>query len=120
GVPCVLVEQTDGALMHPRANTVNSRTMEFCRRWGIAERVKNSGTPPGFPADIVYLTSFPGHAIARINRPTYGGTQPLDTASDQERGKAAFYSFADADGCSKTLVAVDGKELWRLGIDFGK
>src|SRR5437773_9310935 len=85
GVPCVLVEQTDGALMHPRANTVNSRTMEFCRRWGIAERVKNSGTPPGFPADIVYLTSFPGHAIARINRPTYGGTQPLDTTPEQSQ-----------------------------------
>jgi 2-polyprenyl-6-methoxyphenol hydroxylase-like FAD-dependent oxidoreductase len=85
GQRCMLVEQGDGTVVHPRANTVNSRTMEFCRRWGIAEQVKNSGTPPGFPSDIVYLTSFPGHEIARITRPTYGGIKPLATTPEQSQ-----------------------------------
>ena len=217
-----MVEQTNGTVANPRANTVNSRTMEFCRRWGISEQVKNSGTPPGFPSDIVYLTSFPGHAIARISRPTYGGTRPLATTPEQsqrcnqlwfdpilrelaesfssvklryrcrfesfvhsengvmalvrdlntrkhesifaqylvaccggqsgiartlgirlegtdvvscnlnvflripelwsyhDKGKAAFYFFADAEGFNNTLVELDGRDLWRLGIDFGK
>jgi 2-polyprenyl-6-methoxyphenol hydroxylase-like FAD-dependent oxidoreductase len=85
GQRCMVVEQSDGTVAHPRANAVNSRTMEFCRRWGIAEQVKNSGTPPGFPSDIVYLTSFPGHEIARITRPTYGGTKPLATTPEQSQ-----------------------------------
>jgi 2-polyprenyl-6-methoxyphenol hydroxylase-like FAD-dependent oxidoreductase len=46
GTPCLLVEQTDGTIDHPRANTVNSRTMEFCRRWGIAKEVRESAAPP--------------------------------------------------------------------------
>src|SRR5438094_801473 len=66
GIHCLLVEQGDGTIYTPRANTVNSRTMEFCRRWGIADAVKNSGTPPGYPSDVVYLTTLQGHEIARI------------------------------------------------------
>src|SRR5580698_1865102 len=77
GIECILVEQGDGTIYHPRANTVNSRTMEFCRRWGIAEEVRNSGAPSDFPLDIFYCTSLQGHPIARIDRPTYGGSKPL-------------------------------------------
>jgi 2-polyprenyl-6-methoxyphenol hydroxylase-like FAD-dependent oxidoreductase len=73
GQSAILVEQGDGTIYHPRANTVNSRTMEFCRRWGIAEKVTEAGAPPDFPSTILYLTSLQGHEIARIERPTYGG-----------------------------------------------
>src|SRR5262249_41370206 len=66
GVECMLVEQGDGTLVHPRANTVNSRTMEFCRRWGIADRVRNAGAPPDFPPTILYVTSLQGYELARI------------------------------------------------------
>ena len=52
GIACILVEQGDGTIYHPRANTVNSRTMEFCRRWGVADEVHNSGAPPDFPSTI--------------------------------------------------------------------
>ena len=52
GVECVLVDQGDGTIYHPRANTVNSRTMEFCRRWGISPRnVKAVRRATGFSAD---------------------------------------------------------------------
>jgi 2-polyprenyl-6-methoxyphenol hydroxylase-like FAD-dependent oxidoreductase len=73
GISCILVEQGDGTIYHPRANTVNSRTMEFCRRWGVSEEVINSGAPPDFPSTVLYLTSLTGYEIARIERPTYGG-----------------------------------------------
>lgn len=77
GVRAILVEQGDGRIDHPRANTVNSRTMEFCRRWGIAEQVRESGAPPDFPPDIIYLTGLRGHELARIARPTHGGRAAL-------------------------------------------
>ncbi len=85
GIDCLLVEQGDGTIYHPRANTVNSRTMEFCRRWGIAEEVRLSGAPPDFPPTILYLTSLPGFEICRIERPTHGGRQPLPTTPERSQ-----------------------------------
>ena len=40
GIACVVAEQTDGTIAHPRASELNARTMEFCRRWGIADAVR--------------------------------------------------------------------------------
>ncbi len=97
GIRCTLVEQGDGTIYHPRANTVNSRTMEFCRRWGVAEEVKQSGAPPDFPSTILYLTSLQGYELARIERPTYGGGEggrqrPLLTSPERsERCNQLFF-----------------------------
>lgn len=85
GIDCMVVEQGDGKLVHPRANTVNSRTMEFCRRWGIAEQVRNAGAPPDFPPTILYVTSLQGYEIARIERPTHGGSKPLPTTPERSQ-----------------------------------
>ncbi len=76
-VRCLLVEQTDGAIDHPRASAINSRTMEFCRRWGIADKVREVGTPPDFPHTALYVTSLTGYQLARIERPSHGGGEPL-------------------------------------------
>ena len=74
GVDCLLVDELerDGYKTHPRANFINSRTMEFCRRWGVAARVKEVGTPPGYPHTAMYVTSLRGHLVARIDRPGHG------------------------------------------------
>jgi len=40
GVPCVLIEKTDGAVVQPKMDLVGVRTMEFCRRWGIVDEIK--------------------------------------------------------------------------------
>jgi 2-polyprenyl-6-methoxyphenol hydroxylase-like FAD-dependent oxidoreductase len=97
GISCTLVEEGDGTIYHPRANTVNARTMEFCRRWGVAEEVRNSGAPPDFPSTILYLTSLRGYELARIERPTYGGgergrVKPLLTSPERsERCNQLFF-----------------------------
>lgn len=49
GVRCLVAERTDGSIDHPRATALNSRTMEFCRRWGIAEKERAVGMSPDFP-----------------------------------------------------------------------
>jgi 2-polyprenyl-6-methoxyphenol hydroxylase-like FAD-dependent oxidoreductase len=85
GIECLLVEQGDGEIFHPRANTVNSRSMEFCRRWGVAEQVRNAGAPPDFPLDILYVTGLQGFEVARIERPTYGGAKPLPTTPERSQ-----------------------------------
>ena len=42
GVPCLLVEKRDGRVTLPKMSQVSSRAMEFCRRWGSADSVRNA------------------------------------------------------------------------------
>ena len=66
GVPCLLVEQTDGEVIDAKMFATGIRTVEFCRRWGIAEKVKHWGFPEDFPFDNVFVTSLNGHELGRI------------------------------------------------------
>jgi 2-polyprenyl-6-methoxyphenol hydroxylase-like FAD-dependent oxidoreductase len=51
--------------------------VEFCRRWGIAERVRDWGFPRDFPFDNVFVTSLAGYELARIPMPSIADTPPL-------------------------------------------
>ncbi|HXV80183.1 MAG TPA: FAD-dependent monooxygenase [Candidatus Binatia bacterium] len=82
GIACVLVEQTDGRINTPKMNEVNVRTMEFCRRWGIADKVVNCPFPDDHPMDAVFVTSLGGYELARMERPakryqTAGSLSPM-------------------------------------------
>lgn len=71
GVECVVVERTDGILRVPRMSSVSSRGMEFCRRWGIADRVRYAVWSRTHPCDFVYLTTMVGEELARLRVPSY-------------------------------------------------
>ena len=43
--------------------------MEFCRRWGIADGVRNCPFPPDWPLDVVFVTSLAGYELGRMRRP---------------------------------------------------
>ena len=68
GVHCELVERTDGTISTPKMNEVNVRTMEFCRRWGIADAVRNCPFPVDYSLDVAFVTSLSGHELARMRR----------------------------------------------------
>lgn len=70
-VDCVLVEQGDGSVPVPKMSQLTTRTMEFCRRWGIADRVKKAGWPENHPCDFVYVTSLTGYELHRQKSPSY-------------------------------------------------
>ncbi|MDC0033092.1 FAD-dependent monooxygenase [Alphaproteobacteria bacterium] len=78
GIPCVLVEKRDGKLTVPRMSQVSTRGMEFCRRWGIAEKVRSAVWTNTHTLDFVYLTSLVGEEIARLKVPSYQERGPLD------------------------------------------
>src|SRR6476619_2045063 len=69
GIACELVEQTDGAIVAPKMNEVNARSMEICRRWGIVDRVFNCPFPADFPLDVAFVTSLAGYELSRLPRP---------------------------------------------------
>ncbi len=76
GVRCLLIEQGDGLITQPKMNEVNTRTMEFCRRWGIVDQVLNCPFPGDFPLDTAFVTSLFGHEIGRVERPARNHQAP--------------------------------------------
>jgi 2-polyprenyl-6-methoxyphenol hydroxylase-like FAD-dependent oxidoreductase len=143
GVDCLVVEQHDGTIEHPRANAENARSMEFFRRWGIAQAVRAAGTPQDYPHDVVYATAFNGFEIARIVRPTHGGTLPNPVSPERPqrcnqiwldpilrdravsfdtvtlRNRCRFESFVqDAAGVTATLRDLDPDEPFSVRADY--
>lgn len=53
GIACVLLERGDGLIDQPKMDMAGIRTMEFCRRWGIASGVENAGYNRDYPQDCV-------------------------------------------------------------------
>jgi 2-polyprenyl-6-methoxyphenol hydroxylase-like FAD-dependent oxidoreductase len=76
GVACTLVEQSDGVVAAPKMNEVNIRTMEFCRRWGVADAVMRCPFPDDFPMDVAVVTKLGGYELGRIARPPRGDQRP--------------------------------------------
>jgi len=75
GVTCMLVERRDGSVSVPKMSGLSIRSMEFNRRWGIAETVKTAGWPQAHPNDFVYCTSMVGHELDRMTVPSYADTK---------------------------------------------
>jgi 2-polyprenyl-6-methoxyphenol hydroxylase-like FAD-dependent oxidoreductase len=84
GVPCILIEKTDGAIEQPKMDLIGIRTMEFCRRWGIADWVRDAPYPPDYPQDCVYLTALNGYELGRERFPGRG-FEPCPPESPQKR-----------------------------------
>jgi len=128
GVPCTIVER---ALAHeplPKMNHVNTRSMELCRRWGLADRVRGAGWPDDHPMDVAYLTRLGGHEVARLRFPSHRDRpRSPDTPEPSqrcpqiwfdpilERGLerfphvelrrgVSFESFREADGCVRVRL----------------
>lgn len=76
GQRSMLIEQQAGTALEllAKAGTLNERTMEICRHWGIADRIANCGFPSDYPRDNVYCTALDGF---------YLGRDPLPSADDR-------------------------------------
>lgn len=93
GIDCLLIEQGEGPPDHPRASALNARSMEFMRRFGIADRVRAASAPEDFPHTALYCTSLNGFEIARIERPHHGGSGP--TPHSPERAQRCNQLWLD-------------------------
>ena len=67
GIGCLVIDrESDQAAainVHPRAAAVTPRTMEMCRRWGVAEAVRATGFPRDYRPNVVYCTTLTGHSL---------------------------------------------------------
>ncbi|MGX2998842.1 FAD-dependent monooxygenase [Streptomyces sp. JNUCC 64] len=77
GVDFVLVEAGDGGVTHPKVSSIGPRSMEFFRRWGIADRIRRSGWPGDHSLDAVWVTRIGGHELFRLPRHTMDTRPPF-------------------------------------------
>ncbi len=88
GIDCVVVEpRAEVSRARPRCKTVNVRTMEHLRRWGLADRLRERAPlPVSWSQDIVFCTSLAGHELSR-----FSGVLGLTAEGDRfpERGQQA-------------------------------
>lgn len=68
GVRCVVVEpRLDPTRSRPRAKTLNTRTMEHFRRWGLADRLRDRAPlPASWSSDVSFCTTLLGEEITRF------------------------------------------------------
>jgi 2-polyprenyl-6-methoxyphenol hydroxylase-like FAD-dependent oxidoreductase len=71
GIDCLVVEKRDGAVTVPKMSMVSARTMETCRRWGIAKAVRGAVWPDSHSYDFVYCESLRGREIVRVKGPSH-------------------------------------------------
>ncbi len=114
GVPCFVVEQNERPADHPRATAINARSMEFMRRFGVADAVRQAAAPPDFPHTALYCTSLTGFEIARIERPHHGGRKP--TSMSPERAQRCNQIWLDPILCERaqSFATTTLKFRWRF------
>lgn len=69
GIDCVVVEpRVTVSHARPRCKTVNVRTMEHLRRWGLADRLRElAPLAVDWSSDVVFCTSLSGRELSRFH-----------------------------------------------------
>ena len=124
GIDCILIEKTDGVVRDPKVSTVGYRSMEFCRRWGISEQIRNAGWDENHTLDVAWVTSVGEHEIFRVNLPSYAErTQPeyapeTEQVCPQHWFAPEFLNFLGKypQGCVKLLSELENFQQSDAGI----
>ena len=74
GIRTLLIEKSPTNGLLPKMERCNARTMEFYRRMGIAERVRDAGLPREAPMDVFIVTQLDEPPILRL---PYGSVNQL-------------------------------------------
>lgn len=124
GVDCILLNDDPTEATHPQGNSLNSRTMEHYRRFGLADRVRAAGLPPEYPTDVVYITRFAGWELARLPMPSSAEKVRDRTRSEHTRLTPEplhranfFYIETILKHRAEALPSVDVRFGWRL-VEF--
>jgi len=92
GRRCIVLDEGNGTIEHPRTGGISLRTMEHCRRWGIADEVRNNQFNPDFKLDTVFCTSLTGFELGRAEGPSMRDT-PIPRESPERKVRCPQFWF---------------------------
>lgn len=88
----LVIDKLDGAIEQPKMDMVGIRTMEYCRRWGLTEKVQRAGYNRDYPQDNVFLTTLRGWEIGRQQMPSMNDERPPpESPATRERCPQNFF-----------------------------
>lgn len=114
GVRVMLVNDRTETSLNPKANAINSRSMEHFRRHGIGPRLRAAALPTDYPTDVCYVTRLTGQEIARLEMPS------SDAAVAEARAGLGAYDCAEPPHrCSQIYLEAILRETAaaRPGVD---
>ncbi len=87
GVRSIVIERDRGTGVEllAKAGTLNERTMEICRMWGIADAVASCGFPDDVNLDTLYCTALDGMFVGIDPRPATRDRVPPDGSLEMLR-----------------------------------
>lgn len=86
GIECVLIERSTSIADFPTCESINARTMEHMRRWGVAGAIRDAGFPPDIPRNVRFVTRVLGHELLCFERPSNRGFLESLSAVTPESG----------------------------------
>ena len=92
GVESTLVERSDGTVQNPKTGHISIRSMEFFRRWGIVDRIRNCGFPDDYELSMVFCTSMTGHPLAKHYYPPMKDDPQLPVTPERKQRAPQMYS----------------------------
>ena len=142
-IPHVLCEKSPSTTDHPRARSINIRTLEIFRQWGIEEAMRAVSLPPEWSREMIYATTLSGPEHGRTKtgamaiQPGDGPTPTGYMLSSQDRIEPILRdhaeSYATADirfgtefldyetvdgGIRATLRDRKTGETWTVAADY--
>ena len=66
GLDTIVVERRSGVNPHPRARSVNVRTAELMRQWGVLDEIEAASLPLPWTEQFVYCETLAGSEIGRV------------------------------------------------------
>jgi 2-polyprenyl-6-methoxyphenol hydroxylase-like FAD-dependent oxidoreductase len=114
GVDCMLIEKRDGSITVPKQSMVSSRSMELCRRWGVAKAVRTAVWPQSHPRDFVYLESLRGRELLRVKVPSFAQRDRQDFTPEAPCPCPQTYFDPILMGRVKTFASVHTRYNTRL------
>ena len=117
GIKCLIVDQDppNERTRFARHMWTSVRTMEFCRRLGIAERIANWGFPLDYPLDNVFVAgNLVGPELARAPMPSLGAlpTPPQSPTHQTQCPQLVFDPILLDLACS--FETVEMRRGWKL------
>jgi 2-polyprenyl-6-methoxyphenol hydroxylase-like FAD-dependent oxidoreductase len=118
GIDCLVIDHlpdlVGGIKINPRAAAVTPRTMEFCRRWGVADQVRNAGFPDDYELNNLYCTSLDGWLVALNRFPSMRDRVPHPVSPEtRQRCPQIWFDPILAKGMSQ-LPGVRLQLHWKL------
>jgi len=69
-IKALVIDKKQTTAFNPQANATQARTMEYFRRLGFAEEIRELGLPQEYPTDIAYYTRFAMDELGRFELPS--------------------------------------------------